>query len=240
VYTATVKGGISGVTDPAGNPLQADAIWSFTTTLPETTPPTVTSTAPGNGATGTSVNTTVTGTFSEAMDASTLTTGTVELRDAANVLVPSTVSYDIGSLTVMLVPNTPLDSATTYTATIKGGANGAADDAGNPLANDVSWSFTTRSGVTIWDDSIVPSQIAGDTQAIEVGVKFRSSVDGFVTGIRFYKGANNTGPHVGNLWTSAGTLVSTVNFSNETVSGWQQADLPAAVPITANTTYIVS
>ena len=79
-----------------------------------------------------------------------------------------------------------------------------------------------------------------DPSAVELGVKFRSDVDGFVTGVRFYKGADNTGTHVGNLWTTTGTLLATATFASETPSGWQQVLFDAPVPITANTTYVVS
>ena len=40
-----------------------------------------------------------------------------------------------------------------------------------------------------------------DTAAVELGVKFRADVNGYITGIRFYKGSTNTGTHVGSLWT---------------------------------------
>lgn len=46
-YTATVKGGISGVTDLAGNPLASDKTWTFR--VADSTPPTVTLTSPANG-----------------------------------------------------------------------------------------------------------------------------------------------------------------------------------------------
>jgi len=75
---------------------------------------------------------------------------------------------------------------------------------------------------------------------VEVGVKFRSTTNGFITGLRFYKGPTNTGTHVGNLWSSTGTLLGSVTFTNETASGWQQANLASAVAITANTTYVAS
>ncbi len=81
---------------------------------------------------------------------------------------------------------------------------------------------------------------ASDTGAVELGVKFRANVSGFVTGVRFYKGALNTGTHVANLWTSTGTLLATATFTNETASGWQQANFSTPVAISANTTYIVS
>ena len=80
-----------------------------------------------------------------------------------------------------------------------------------------------------------------DGAAVELGLKFRSEVDGLITGVRFYKGgAANGGPHVGHLWTSAGTLLGSVAFSNETVSGWQQAFFLTPIQITAGTVYVVS
>ena len=49
---------------------------------------------------------------------------------------------------------------------------------------------------------------AADSGEYELGVKFKSDIDGFITGIRFYKGPANNGTHVGNLWTSTGTLLA--------------------------------
>jgi uncharacterized protein (TIGR03437 family) len=69
---------------------------------------------------------------------------------------------------------------------------------------------------------------------------FKSKIAGYVTGVRFYKGAKNTGSHVGHLWTSGGTLLASVNFSNETSSGWQQANFATPVAIAANTMYLIS
>ena len=75
---------------------------------------------------------------------------------------------------------------------------------------------------------------------MELGLKFQSDVDGHVTALRFYKSATNTGTHVGNLWTAAGLLLSSVTFTNETASGWQEMALPTPVAITAGTTYVAS
>jgi hypothetical protein len=79
-----------------------------------------------------------------------------------------------------------------------------------------------------------------DTSALELGVRFTSEVDGTITGIRFYKGIGNTGTHVGNLWTSTGTRLATVTFTNESATGWQQALFATPVAITADTTYVAS
>ena len=87
---------------------------------------------------------------------------------------------------------------------------------------------------------LVPTTIDPDTAATEIGVKFRSDVAGYITGIRFYKASVNTGTHVGSLWTSTGTRLANVTFTNETASGWQQASFPTPVAINANTTYVAS
>ena len=74
---------------------------------------------------------------------------------------------------------------------------------------------------------------ADDATPIEVGTKVRFNGKGEVLGVRFFKGTGNTGTHTGRLWTSTGTLLATVTFTNETASGWQQANLPNPVPISA-------
>src|SRR5262249_52349069 len=67
-----------------------------------------------------------------------------------------------------------------------------------------------------------------------------ADVNGFITGIRFYKAAGNTGTHIANLWTSTGQLIATATFTSETASGWQQVNFASPVAITAGVTYIAS
>jgi hypothetical protein len=223
-----------------GNNYWVDVV--FNTTAPDTTPPTVTSAAPADGATGVSTTAMVTATFSEAMNASTITTGTFVLRNPSNAVVAATVTYNATTRVAALDPSQPLSGSTTYTATITGGGSGVKDAAGNPLANNVVWSFTTAAAApsSIWSTSTLPAAVDADTNAIEVGVKFRADVNGTIVGLRFYKYSVNTGTHVGNLWTSTGTLLATATFVNETASGWQQAMFATPVAITANITYIAS
>ena len=104
----------------------------------------------------------------------------------------------------------------------------------NPTMTN-SLSGATYGGITL---ALKGSSAGGS--AAELGVKFKSDVNGTITGIRFYKSSNNTGTHIGNLWSSSGTLLSTATFTNETASGWQQVTFSPAVPITANTVYVAS
>ena len=55
------------------------------------------------------------------------------------------------------------------------------------------------------DAEVVDQQ---DTNAVELGVRFKADLDGTITGVRFYKATANTGTHVGNLWTASGTLLA--------------------------------
>ena len=145
-YSATVKGGASDprVKDSAGNALVVSKVWSFTTVLGDTTPPTVTASSPANGAIGVSATANVTATFSETLDASTINTNTFELRDPSNALVPAAVTFNATTRVATLNPTPTLVLGAVYTATVKGGAADprVKDAAGNPLATHASWSFT--------------------------------------------------------------------------------------------------
>ncbi|GAA2150973.1 hypothetical protein GCM10009760_45870 [Kitasatospora kazusensis] len=89
--------------------------------------------------------------------------------------------------------------------------------------------------------SAVPQTPAfDDPAATTLGVRFTSTLPGVVTGIRFYKGAGNTGVHVGALWDAQGRQLAQVAFAHESDTGWQQADLSQPVRITAGATYTVS
>lgn len=79
-----------------------------------------------------------------------------------------------------------------------------------------------------------------DGTPLEIGVRFRSTTTGTITGIKFYKFSGNTGTHVGNLYSNTGTLLATATFSAETPSGWQTVTFAAPVTINANTTYVAS
>ena len=120
----------------------------------------------------------------------------------------------------------------------------AVDDSGN-LETPSAGTTVTVAGQTcpcsIWSNSTTPATVSDpDTAAVELGVKFRTDVDGFVTGLRFYKGSANTGTHVGHLWTSGGTLLAQATFSGESASGWQQVSLASPAAVAAGTTYVAS
>jgi hypothetical protein len=75
---------------------------------------------------------------------------------------------------------------------------------------------------------------------IELGVKFRSSVNGKVEAIRFYKTTGNTGSHIAQLYAGDGTLLASQVYATETDNGWQTLYLTTPVSINASTTYIAA
>ncbi|HSW75197.1 MAG TPA: DUF4082 domain-containing protein [Candidatus Saccharimonadales bacterium] len=101
--------------------------------------------------------------------------------------------------------------------------------------------YDTAAAESIWPAAATPAHAtSGDSNAVELGVKFKPAVNGTATGIRFYKGNTNTGTHVGHLWSAAGSQLAQVTFTNETATGWQSANFATPVQLTAGTTYVVS
>ena len=131
LYTATIT---TGAKDPTGNAQAANYVWTFTIDVS----PTVTSTTPANGAVAVALNTTVTATFSRAMDPTTITTTTFTLTGPGVTPVAGAVTYT--GTTATFTPAAILAAGTLYTATI---TTGAKDPTGSALAANYVWTFTT-------------------------------------------------------------------------------------------------
>jgi hypothetical protein len=122
----------------------ADAKLTCNTGTADTTPPTVTGTTPANNATNQPTSTAPTATFSEAIDPTTLTTTTMTLTDqATSTAVTGAVAYAGATRVATFTPSAALGNSKTYLVRVKGGASGVKDLAGNALAADVTWTFTT-------------------------------------------------------------------------------------------------
>ena len=135
LFTATIT---TGAKDLAGNALVSNYVWTFTTgATPDTTPPTVSSTVPGSGATNVPVGNALAATFSEAMDPLSISSTTFTLQQGATAIA-GIVSY--AGVTAMFKPTGNLAPNVPFTATI---TTGAKDLAGNALVSNYVWTFTT-------------------------------------------------------------------------------------------------
>jgi hypothetical protein len=150
--------------------------------------------------------------------------------------VNGTASFNAPNNTVTFTPTTGYTGPASFNYAISDGHGGTA-------SAGVSLSVTNGTGTisSFFTPSSTPAVITdSDAQSVELGLKFQASTAGQIVGIRFYKGPQNTGPHVADLWSSSGSLLASANFTNETASGWQEADFTNPVSITAGTTYIAS
>lgn len=127
----------TSVKDKAGNALQADYVWSFSTGA--IISPTVTSTDPANNATAVPLSKIITAKFSIPMNPTTINAATFTVKQGTTI-IPGIVSYTDTS--AMFVPTGLFNPGTVYTATI---TTGAKNLAGTPLANNYVWTFTTLS-----------------------------------------------------------------------------------------------
>jgi methionine-rich copper-binding protein CopC len=205
----------------------------FNASTPDTVAPVVSAQAPTANAMQVATNSSISATFSEAVQPSTIS---LTVQGPSGATIAGTSNYNSASHTITFQPSAALAQATTYTVNL----SGAKDLAGNAMTA-MTWPFTTAPATSIWTNGPTPAQPnANDSSPVEVGVKFQSSTAGYISGVRFYKGGSNTGTHIGNLWTSGGQLLASATFAAETASGWQQVLFPAPIQISANTTYVAS
>ncbi len=141
-YTVTVT---TGVKDVDSNPMTTEYKFNFTTAnvvVPDTTPPTVSSTVPAVNATGVSLNSAVSATFSEALDPATISAASFSVVETSGgTPVTGVVTYT--GVTATFTPASDLAGDTQFTATLTGGGGNIADLAGIVLVADYVWNFTT-------------------------------------------------------------------------------------------------
>ena len=192
----------------------------------DSTPPTVSITAPLPGA-------------AIANGARVTVTGTA--ADVGGVVAGVAVSTDAGATWHAATGTT----SWSYTYVQNGsGAQPiqvhAIDDSANYPAVPSTVTVTVGGPYSAFGATVPATPDGADTSANELGLKFTPSINGFVSGVRFYKSAANTGVHTGSLWSSTGIRLATVNFSGETATGWQTATFSSGVAVSAGTTYVVS
>lgn len=128
----------------------------------DTTPPTVSSTVPANGATRVPLNVILSATFSEPINPDTLTANSfivLAVGVSGGTRVSGTVAYTAETMTASFTPDTILAIDTLYAVTI---TTAVEDEAGNAMAESPPWSFTSGAAI----DNTPPSFPGGDPQLV--------------------------------------------------------------------------
>jgi hypothetical protein len=118
---------------------------------------------------------------------------------------------------------------------------GSTDTTGGSTGGSAGGSTTTPTSTTLFADASTPASTSWpDGAPVQLGVRFSSSAAGTVSGIRFYKGAGDTGTHTATLWSATGQALATADYQAETASGWQEVTFPTPVAIQAGIEYRAS
>ena len=172
----------------------------------------------------------------------------VQVRSSTNAAVSgTTVNFAVTSGGGTVSPTSAVTDAngnasTNLTLGTTAGAN--AVSAAATGIGSVSFAATGASIVTGGQrlfSTQIPALLDGsDGTGLELGIKFQSARAGRIIAVRYWKSPSDSGTHVGRIWSSNGLLLTSVTFTGETASGWQQQAIPAPLTVTANTTYVVS
>lgn len=137
-YTATI---VTGIKDRSNNPLTTDFAWCFVTgSGTDNSAPVMRSTVPDHQATGVATHGKLSITFNEALDTASLNPASFSLTGPGASVNPGRVVYR--DKTAVFMPDYPLAANTAYIVTV----SGVGDLAGNAVAGNIAWNFTTGSG----------------------------------------------------------------------------------------------
>jgi len=101
---------------------------------------------------------------------------------------------------------------------------------------------TIASAANIFGTSTPAVAVDVDKAPVELGVRFKSTVAGRITGIRFYRGVEDSSGYVVHLWSATGTSLAAKSVAAKAgaAAGWREVSFTTPVSIAAGTTYVAS
>ena len=160
-------------------------------------------------------------TFSTAIQSGS---ATLALTDSNGNAVTGSTTLNGAGTTLTFTPSSSLTAGMTYTVNV----SGATSTGGVAMASPETYQFVTSGAgacpCTLFESDATPAvSSANDSSAITVGVQFTTDTNGWISGVRFYKGTGNTGTHIGDLWTATGTLLAQATFTGESSAAGRQS-----------------
>jgi Domain of unknown function (DUF4082)/Cadherin-like domain len=147
--------------------------------------------------------------------------------------INGTVAFDAQTGQAVFTPQAGYLVPASFVYTVSDGGGGTADATVAVVVQTDAWS--------LWPASATPAVVThNDPNGVNLGVKFRADADGYVTGLRFYRGSDNDGPHEAFLWTDDGQLLGNAELPAAGSAGWQHVTLAPAIPIAAGALYVAS
>ncbi len=138
-YTVHLRGGPTGLRDPAGNVLPQDLGLPFRTADDSSLPELILLPADGNAAVPTSTH--ISAVFDSVLDPSTVSGTTLRVATRSGTPVAGTVSVLRGNRAVRFVPRDPWTPGGWYRVTLLGGPTGVREVSGNWFAADEAHEF---------------------------------------------------------------------------------------------------
>ncbi len=224
LYTGTIT---TGAANPAGADLANNFVWTFTTA----TIPAVISTIPLNGATNVALNQKIAAAFNQAMNSATvIAPGAFTLAVTGGAAVPGTVTYVAATDTATFAPTANLLPSTQYTATVNTSAQSVA---GNALAGNFVWSFTTGLAANVTSPTVIVTRPASGTTGVSENQEILATFS------KVMDPATITAPGtftVSVAGAGGAAVAGTVHYSFSTAVFTPSATLPPSTQFTATIT----
>lgn len=222
VLTAGVAAGTPTITAQIGALVKT---YTGLTLNADVTAPAVTSVTPTSGATGVYVNSNISAVFNEAIKGTTLTASTVTASGSKSGLITGSISYNFTTRTVTFDPSSDLKDSETVTVTL---TTGITDMAGNPLASNYVWNFTTRESVA----PSAPSGLAAAAGNAQVSLTWTANPEADLNGYNVYRSeTSGSGYAKVNL---AGSITGTTYTDTGVTNGTTYYYVITAVDTTGN------
>lgn len=202
--------------------------------VPNAPPVAFTDRSPAPGASDVAVTSKITATFNQPIQNGASLDVTAGGQDVAG-----SSALNAARTTLTFTPAQDLPAGSVITASAK---DVAGADSG-PVTLD-PWTFLTAgqaAALSSFLGDAVPTQLdPADNAALEVGMRLQAAKDLSIHAVRYYRGPAGSGAAKGNIWSSSGALLGSVNFGSDPTPGWHTAYLAEPVPISQGTTFTVS